>query len=129
MSENPDASVWETPDANVTLTDIVGDVEPAPEAATGPIPVVPVTVPTATELEGETAPPSRSVVAVDAASRAGRTALQSTAVTALSSALGVAATYLHDGDLSHLDWKAFAMAAMVAAGTPVAAYLHKMLGK
>lgn len=136
-----DADVWENPDLDATAPAVVGDVEPDPEVPADPAPVVVpvvvpepvpapvVDVPAAPAPELETEGQTRAVVAADAANRAARSALQTTAVTSLASALGVAATYLHDGDLSHLDWKAFAMAAMVAGGQPIAAYLHKMLGK
>jgi hypothetical protein len=119
MSDSPD--VWEPTDAASEPAPAATELEPAPEAET--VPALPASDPDVSV----TAP--RAALSADAKSRALRTAVQTTAVTAIAAVLQVGATYLHDGDVSHLDWKALAMAALVAGGTPVASFLHRMLGE
>jgi hypothetical protein len=80
------------------------------------------------DLPAEEPATPRDEVAADAKQRAGRSAFQAALVAAFVAVLGVCATYLKDGDLSHLDWKMFAAAVAVAGGQPIAAYLHRMLG-
>jgi hypothetical protein len=110
-----------TDDKNMADVEDVPEVENAPES-----------VPEATEeptenVPTETAPTPRTELVSDAKSRSLRTGFQTALSAAVAAVLMVCATYLKDGDLSHIDWKAFAMAAATAGLPPIVAFLQRML--
>lgn len=104
--------VWEQADA----VEVPADYEPEPEGVPADAPA---------PQPGA----MRAVLAADAKQRASRSGFQSALVLAIAAVCGVTATYLENGDVSHLDWKALGMAAVVAGAQPIAAYVQRMLGK
>ena len=107
-----------TDDKDMTNVPAVEDApESVPQAPQEPTEDVPT----------ETPSTPRDVLVKDAKSRSLRTGFQTAMGAAVAAVLMVCATYLKDGDLSHIDWKAFAMAAATAGLPPIVAFLQRML--
>lgn len=121
------------PMVNVPDLVLTAPLEPDPEVPlVAPVaPVVDVPAPGAPELEQDQPAPAlatRAALVSDAKTRSWRTLLQGLVVAVLGSVGFVVATYLKNGDATSVDWQALGMTVLMAGGTSVASYLHKMLG-